>query len=163
MKFKSLLLSLLLIGVFGLNAADRVAVFPFYNMDGNLDYEMWSYDLQDSLAKKLALDDPDELNYRIVPVDSVEIILAEFNLDPTNPEYESDMWKAAEALNVKRVVSGDFIKQSGKFVVNAFVYDVHLKLPHPQYQAKNLFKPEERLYSVIPIIAKRLRQAVIGN
>jgi len=86
----------------------RVAILPFENADGRMEYNIWSYQLQDSLAKYLISKDPNEFNYRIVPIDSIEILLAELNINPYNPQYASDMWKVVEKLNCQKVISGNF-------------------------------------------------------
>ncbi|MFW6232965.1 MAG: hypothetical protein ACOC4D_02915, partial [Bacteroidota bacterium] len=112
----------------------RIAVLPFDNSDGNMDYNIWSYKLQDSLYKELSIGDPDELNYRVVPIDSVEMVLAELNLDPDNPQYASDLWKAIEILGVDRVVTGNFKVKANRFLINAYVYYVATKMPHPKFQ-----------------------------
>ncbi|MFP4370541.1 MAG: hypothetical protein ACOC2K_04975 [Bacteroidota bacterium] len=141
----------------------RIAVLPFDNSDGNMDYNIWSYKLQDSLYKELSIGDPDELNYRVVPIDSVEMVLAELNLDPENPQYASDLWKAIEILGVDRVVTGNFKVKANRFLINAYVYYVATKMPHPKFQARNIFKKEEDILSAVPFIHKKLRMAVIGN
>lgn len=145
------------------NAQHRIAVLPFQNMDGKMKYNIWCYNLQDSLEKKLVGEDPKELNYVVIPSDSIEIHLAEMNLDPSSPEYESDMWKVVEELEVNRVVSGNFYIQSNRLIINAFVYNTKMKIPHPQHQAKNIFKKESDVYEAIPIIYKRLKPAILGN
>ena len=68
-----------------LMAQQRLAVLPFKNLDGNLDYNEWCYNIQDSLSKSMRNSDPEEKRFHIVPIDSVELVLAEFNLDPDNP------------------------------------------------------------------------------
>ncbi len=161
-RFFLIFLSILILSASAF-AQNRIAVLPFKNMDGKMDYNIWCYELQDSLEKKLIEDDPDTLNYVVVPFDSVDILLAEYNLDPTNPQYETDMWKAVKKLKIERVVSGNFYIQRNRLIINAYVYDVEHKQPHPEYQAKNIFKSEDKVLTAVPIIAKKLRQAVIGN
>lgn len=146
-----------------LQAQDRIAVLPFENLDGRLDLNVWSYNLQDSLAKELRKSDPNEYNFRVVPIDSVEIALAELNLDPNNPEYKSDMWRAIDALNVDRVVMGEFLFEDNRFIINASVMIVEYRMPDNRHMVRNIFKSEETIYESIPIIAKKLRQGVIGN
>lgn len=163
MKKSIIFLVLLLITISFSYSQHRIAVLPFKNMDGKMSFNIYCYKLQDSLEKKLIQDDKDTLNYVVVPSDSIEMLLAEVNMDPTNPQYETDMWDAVEKLNIDRVVSGDFYIQSNRLIINAYVYDVDLKIPHPQYQAKNIFKSEEKIMSSVPIIAKKLRLAIIGN
>ena len=105
---KIILLSIFLIASSIAFSQTRVAVLPFQNMDGQIDYNILCYDLQEALTEALIEADDTGESYYIVPADSVEIILAELNLDPSNPQYKSDMWKAVELLNIKKVVVGNF-------------------------------------------------------
>lgn len=145
------------------NAQIRIAVMPFQNMDGNSAFDHWCTDIRDSLQTEIMSGDPEEYNYRVIPIDSVQIVLQELNYDPEDPNAMTTMWKAMEILKVERVVSGNFNVQAGKLLINAYVYYTDLKLAHPKYQVKNLFKSEEQVLSVIPIIHKKLRQAILGN
>ncbi len=139
----------------------RVAVLPFENADGRMEYNIWCYNIQDSLAKFLKSKDPEEFNYRIVPIDSIETLLADMNIDPANPQYASDLWKVVEKLNCQKVISGNFNIQDGKFLLNAYIYIPELKLPDPRYQVKNIFKDLDKIYEVVPIIGKKLRPAIL--
>ena len=127
----------------------RIAVFPFMNKDGNLKLNLWCYKFQDSLTKALFNRDPEEKYYRIVPFDSVENILAQLNLDPSNPQYPSDMWKAADSIHVKWVVTGNFIINGGRFLVDGYAFNMKTKLPNSKYQAKDIFKKEEKVMECI--------------
>lgn len=141
----------------------RLAVMPFQNMDGDAAYDHWCSDISDSLAIEIASADPDEYNYRIVPSDSIRLVLKELNYDPKDPNHMTTMWKAMEILKIERVITGNFNVQAGKLLINAYVYYTELKLAHPKYQVKNLFKTEDQVLSVIPLIHKKLRQAILGN
>lgn len=141
----------------------RIAVLPFVNLDGRLDLNVWSYNLQDSLAKEFMKGDPEEFNYRIVPNDSIEIKLAEFNVDPNSPEYKSDMWRAIDALNVDRVVMGEFLFEDNRFIINASLMVVEYRMPDPRHQVRNIFKSEKTIYEAVSVISKKLRQGVLGN
>lgn len=140
----------------------RVAILPFENADGRMDYNIWSYQLQDSLAKFLREKDPEEYNYRIVPIDSIEALLAEMNIDPANPQYPSDMWKVVDKLQCNKVITGNFNIQGGKFLLNAYIYIPELKLPDPRYQVKDIFKDLDKAYDAVPIIGKKLRPAILS-
>jgi TolB-like protein len=166
MKTKLLFMLILAASLFtfsNLHSQDRIAVLPFVNLDGKLDLNLWSYNLQDSLTKRLKQDDPQEYNYRVVPIDSIEMALAELNLDPTNPEYKSDMWRAIDALNIDRVVMGEFLFEDERFIINAQVMIVEYRMPDNRHMVRNIFKPKEKIYESIPMIAKKLRQGIIGN
>jgi len=126
------------------NSQIRIAVLPFQNMDGDMNLNLWCYELQDSLAKALLSEDPEERYYRIVPSDSVEALLTEFNIDPSNPQYQSDVWKTIKLLNVKKVVTGNFNVQYNNILINAYIYNVRTRVADPEFQAKDIFleKPE---------------------
>ncbi len=164
MKKISTLFVLMVIFLMTLNAAisqNRIAVLPFQNMDGKFEYNQWCYSLQDTLSKALLQADQNEQNYRIVPADSVEAALADLNLDPANPQYFTDMWKAIAKLNGKTVVCGAFIIESGSILIKAAVYDVKLKLPHPKYQATNIFKDIDKAYEAIEEILNVVRPGML--
>ena len=139
----------------------RLAVLPFQNRDGDLKLNIWSYKLQDSVFNALKEQDPEENYYHLVPMDSVEAILFQLNTDPTNPQFPSDMWKAVDSLNVKEVVSGNFNFEDEKFLINAYVFNVRLKLPNPRYQARDIFKREEVIMEAVPEIIESLIPALI--
>jgi TolB-like protein len=142
-------------------AQTRIAVLPFQNQEGKIDLNVWSYQLQDSLQKALLALDTKQEYFQLVPADSIENLLAELNLDPTNPQYPSDMWKAVASLNVEKVVSGNFYIRAGKLLINAYIYDVRTKLPDSKYQAKNIFKDVEEGMSAIEIIVAKLKPLLI--
>ncbi len=136
-------------------AGVRVAVLPFRNMNGSFDYAERCYDLADSLYRSLDALQGDE-SFDLVPADSVEDVLAGLNLDPSNPQYVSDMWKAVELLQVDKVITGGFNVKYKKIFVNAYIYDVETKLAEPKFQAKNIFKKYDKALEAVPLIVKKL-------
>ncbi|MCL5991891.1 MAG: hypothetical protein M1419_07290 [Bacteroidetes bacterium] len=148
-KLIFLIVGLIIVSVISSFSQVRIAVFPFMNKDGNLKLNLWCYKFQDSLTKALINRDPEEKFFRIVPFDSVESILAQLNLDPNNPQYQSDMWKAADSIHVKWVVTGNFIINGGKFLIDAYAFNMKTKLPNSKYQAKDIFKKEEKVMECI--------------
>ncbi len=138
----------------------RIVVLPFQNMDGNLELNIVSYQLSDSLNLKLLEDEDLTQNVEIVPLDSVEMIMADLNLDPTNPQYPSDMWKAISLLNVSKVVTGNFNVQAQRFLINAYIYDVETKLPDPNYQVRDIFKKKEKILESIDIISRKIKDGL---
>jgi TolB-like protein len=139
----------------------RIVVLPFQNMDGNLKFNIYSYKLQDSLFKALQQLDAVGKNFQLVPLDSVETILADMNLDPMNPQYATDLWKAVKILNVEKVVSGNFNYQAERFLINGYIIDVNTKLYDTANQARDIFKKEERILESISTIIKRISPALI--
>lgn len=141
----------------------RIVVLPFANMDGNIKLNIYSYKLQDSLFKALQQVDPDGKNFQLVPLDSVEIVLADLNLDPNNPQYQTDLWKAVKLLKVQKVVSGNFNLQAERFLINGYIIDVETKLYDKANQARDIFKKEERILEAVPTIIKRISPALIKS
>lgn len=127
-----------------------------------MDYNEWCYKLQDSIASALKALNPDNQKYYLVPVDSVEMVLSELNLDPSNPQYQTDMWKAINKLNVKKVISGYFIINGSRFLINSFIYNVKYQLPYPNHQAKNIYCPKENPFQAVPEIVNTLEPGIGG-
>jgi len=163
MKYYSVVILLLFTTIANISAQTRIAVLPFTNMDGNARYNLWCYNLQDSIASEMRQQDYDENYFRIVPSDSVEYVLSEMNLDPASPQYLSDLWLAVKKLNVEHVISGNFKVQANRFLINAYIYNVATKIPLPDYQVRDIFKREERIYEAVPIIVRKLKQAYISE
>jgi TolB-like protein len=134
----------------------RVAVLPFQNMDGDLTLNVLSYKLQDSVANLLRQYDSTQKHFVIIPSDSIDLLVSQFNLDPTNPQYPTDMWKAVKLLNANAVISGTFNRKAGRILINAYIYDVNTKLAYPDYQVRDIFKPEDKVMEAVPIIVKKL-------
>lgn len=154
---KFILVLFLVIATTPLFSQTRVAVLPFQNMDGNIDYNVLCYDLQEALTSALIDADASGEEYYIVPADSVEMVLSELNLDPSNPQYKSDMWKAVQMLKIKKVVVGTFNKQSDKFLINTYIYDVKMRMAYPNNQAKDIFKTREQILEAIPEIVAAIQ------
>lgn len=137
-------------------AKDKVAILPFINADGDLTRQIVSYDLQDSLYKAFLEANPENEYFELISIADVENTLAELNIDPTNPEYESDMWKACKMLGAKYVITGNYNFESNRYLIDAFIYLVKLKMPLPKPKAENIFKSEEEVLGAIPEIVEAL-------
>ena len=135
-------------------AAERVAILPFRNYNGSLDYAAPSYTLADSLHAMLQpLSEEGKLD--LVPIDSVEFALAGLNLDPSNPQYESDMWRAVEQLRADKVITGTYNVKYKKIFVNAYIYDVATKIQEQKYQAKNIYKKYDKALEAVSKVYKK--------
>lgn len=136
------------------SAQPRIAVLPFRNMDGDLRYNLWCYRFADSIAALLERADTSEQSYYIIPRDSLELVLGELNLDPTTPQYDSDIWKAAQLLQARYVVTGNFNLLPGKILLNAYLYDVRTKLARAT--AQNLYRPESQADELAALVVQQL-------
>jgi hypothetical protein len=138
----------------------RIAVMPLENMDGKMEKNIWCYQIQDSIYKVLVAnlkkDDPDGKKYQVVSQEEIEDELAKLNIDPSNPQYKSDMWKALANLKVKKVILGNFNLKGDKFLLNFYIYDVKMKLANQEYQIRDLFRNESELYSIVPEVIAAL-------
>lgn len=156
---KKLIIIYFIFSFVSLFSQDKVVVLPFINSDGKLEKQNICYELQDSLYKSLEL--LENKNFELIPIIDVETALADLNIDPSNPQYKSDMWKACKILNANKVITGNFNFEAGKFLVNAYIYDVRMKMPNPKYQAKDIFKTNEAYMSSIPEILDALKPALV--
>lgn len=153
-------LAVLVIATLATTAQVRIAVLPFRNMDHDIKYNVWCIEFADSLRSALTLADPSGATYQIVPADSVEMAIAALNLDPTNPQYESDMWKAVRMLGVKKAVQGNFQLRGERVLINCYVYDMESMLADQTNLAKDLYKmPTTYLEAIRPIV-KRITPAL---
>jgi len=154
-----------LVCLIGLGAAElfsqnRVAVLPLRNMDGDISKNLWAEEIADSLRNFLMTMDGHGTTFVIVPKDSVEMAISELNLDPLNPQYESDVWKAIAALGVNRVIQGSFLQRHDRVLMNAYVYDTYTKMSNPNYEAKDIYKTPTTYLDAVRVIAKRLLPAL---
>ncbi|MBS1561239.1 MAG: hypothetical protein JSS89_06515 [Bacteroidetes bacterium] len=142
-------------------AQTRVAVLPFRNMDGAIKYNPWCIQLADSLTKELLAIDPAQKKFMIIPADSIEMAISELNLDPTNPQYESDVWKAVKSLHADRVIQGNFFMQHERVLLNAYIFDPETKMSDPTNQAKNMYKSPSAILEVIKPMARKLHPGLM--
>lgn len=143
-----------------LAAQTRIAVLPFRNTHGSMEYNVRSYQLADTINAVLTELSKNDPSFTIVPPDSVQDVLSTLNLDPTNPQYESDVWRAVEMLNVDRVVTGTFNIKYNKILINTSVYEVETKLADTKNEARNVYKPYDKTFEAIPTIIKMILPAV---
>ncbi|MCX7930530.1 MAG: hypothetical protein N2663_07410 [Chlorobi bacterium] len=157
---KSSLLFTLVTAAVAATAQVRVAVLPIKNLDGNMRLLTYSYAIADSL-RTLFMHHPDHgTGFTVIPADTMEQALAEFNLDPTSPQFESDLWRAIARLNCKYAITGSFEVTGGRMVLNLYAYDVTTKLADPTNAARNLFKAPEYIFEVLPTAVKKLVPAL---
>jgi TolB-like protein len=156
----SLRLRLIIIGFFALSLAAaaqvRVVVLPFRNMAHDIKYTPWNYQFADSLRSALLEADPSGTTYQIVSADSVELALADLNLDPDNPQYESDMWKAVRNLKAQKAVQGNFQLRGDRVLINCYIYDMESMLADATNQAKDIYKSPTTFLEAIRPIVKRI-------
>jgi TolB-like protein len=147
---------LLLISETTVAAQQRVVVLPFRNMDRDIQYNAWSMQLADSVYKALRAHEKYGTDFILIEPDSLEMAIADLNLDPTNPQYESDMWKAVRALGAAKAVQGNFQLRGDRVLINCYVYDMTSMLPDGANQAKDLYKSTTTFLETVRPIVKRI-------
>lgn len=146
----------LLLASMSVAAQQRVAVLPFRNMDRDIQYNAWSLQLADSVYKALRAHESFGKDFVLIEPDSIEMAIAELNLDPTNPQYESDMWKAVRTLGATKAVQGNFQLRGDRVLINCYIYDMTSMLPDSKNQAKDLYKSTTTFLETVRPIVKRL-------
>jgi len=144
---------------FNLFSQTRIAVIPFSNLDGNFDLNKWCYELQDSLTKALKAADPEETKMIITPAEDVMDALDDLNIDAHSSNFDSDKWRIVSGLNVDRIISGNFRITGNRFLINAYIYYPQTQLPDPDFQAKDIFKREDKVLEAVPAIVRQLSKA----
>lgn len=153
---------LMIVGPFVASAQKRVIVLPFRNMDGEVAYNPWRYELADSLRTALLGVDPAQKVFMMIDQDSVELAISELNLDPNNAQFESDVWRAVKNLKADLVVQGNFFLRGDRVLMNAYVYSVEFQVANQEHQAKNLYKTPTTYMEAVPIMTKKLYPALIA-
>ena len=153
--FASLLLALLILSSYAF-AQPKVVVLPFQNMDGNMDLNTICYEMQDSVYKAFLDKNQNHKYLQLIPLEEVEEVLFEMNLDPANPQYPTDMWTAVKKLGAQYVILGRFNVQANRILMNTYIFDVDMKLAYPDYQALDMFKPQEKILESVPYILEQL-------
>jgi TolB-like protein len=139
----------------------KIAVLPFSNLDGNFDLNNWCYELQDSLTKAMKELDPEQKYIQIVSGEEVISALKSNNIEANSPTFDSDKWKIIPALKVDRVISGTFRITAKRFLINSYIYYPETQLSDPDFQAKDIFKKEDKILEAVSVIVKKLSKAFI--
>jgi hypothetical protein len=139
----------------------KIAVLPFSNLDGNIDYNKYCYDIQDSLTKAFQVLDPEKRHIEIVSLDEVNNAMIDLNLDANTPNFDGEKWKVLEILKCDRVISGTFRIVGERFLINSYIYYSETKISDQTYQAKDIFKKEDKIMDAVPLIVKKLSKAFI--
>jgi len=139
----------------------KIAILPFSNLDGNADYNIYCYDIQDSLTKAFEEADVDKKYINIVPLDVVNDAMSDLNLDANAPNFDGKKWEVLNVLECDRVISGTFRIVGERFVINSYIYYPETRISDQTFQAKDIFKKEDKILEAIPVIVKKLSKAFI--
>ncbi len=154
---KIIFIALLLLSSLSLYAvAPKISFVPFTNANGDASFDQYTFDVQDSLQKQFIAGNADG-NYEVIPFEQITAQLQEKEIAPDNAQYETYMWQIAEELGVKYIISGNFLNQAGKFIINTYIYDVSMKMPITTHQAKDIFVPQDNILRAVKPIFNRLK------
>lgn len=153
---KVLIIALILFGAASVFAnAPKIAFIPFTNANGDNSYDKLRYDIQDSLQKQFACTNENNI-YEIVPFEQISAKLKEKKISEDDVQYDTYLWQIAEEMGVQYIISGNFLHQASKFVVNTYIYDVAMKMPITSHQAKDIFVPQDNIFLSVKPIRNRL-------
>ncbi len=141
----------------------KITVIPFTNANGNQEFDKYSFEMQDSL-QKLMQTHGDSMKYEVIPYEEITKLLTERQITEENVQYETYMWQYAEELGVNYIITGNFLNQADKFIINTYIYDVAMKIPITSHQAKDIFVPQDKiLMSVKPIYNRLVKYFNMAN
>jgi TolB-like protein len=146
---------------FSLSAQTKIAILPFSNLDGEYSLNKWCYELQDSLIKAFQAFDPEQKYVTVVPAEEVENALSDLNIDANSPTFDSDKWKVAPSLKAERIISGTFRVAANRFLINSYIYYPETQLSDPDFQARDIFKKEEKILESVSVIVRQLSKAFV--
>jgi TolB-like protein len=141
----------------------KIAVLPFSNLDGNFELNKWCYELQDSLTKAFQAFDPEQKNITVISAQEVIDALDELNVDANTPTFDSDKWKVVLDLKVDKIISGTFRITGNRFLINSYIYYPETQLSDPDFQAKDIFKKEDKVLEAVPTIVRQLSKAFVSE
>ena len=139
----------------------KIAILPFSNLDGNADYNKYCYEIQDSLTKAFLNVDAEKKIIDVLSLEEVDNAMSDMNLDANAPNFDGEKWRVLEILQCDRVISGTFRVVGERFVVNAYIYYPATRVSDLVHQAKDIFKREDKILEVVPVITRRLSKAFI--
>ena len=166
MKRLSLLnlsLSIIVFCNFNLLSQIKIAVLPFSNLDGDYSLNKWCYELQDSLTKAMQEYDKEHKYFTVIPAEEVLTALKNKEIDANSPTFDTDKWDISSDLNVDRIISGTFRITAKRFLINSYIYYPETHLSDPDFQARDIFKKEDKIFDAVPIIVRQLSKAFVAE
>ena len=134
-----------------------IAIFPFKNLYGEVQYDDIGWEFADSLEVFLNAQEGANKKFEIVSnIDVRDQMLAQ-NVDVKSPSYETDVWTIAEALEADKLVWGTYFVKYNKVFLKVEIIDLSINMPDPENvgQSKGLLY-EEAINSVPDVGAQLL-------
>lgn len=134
-----------------------IAIFPFKNLYGEVQYDDLGWVYADSLEVYLNAQAGAGTTYQVISnVDVRDQMLAQ-NVDVKSPSYETDVWTIAEALEADKLVWGTYFVKYGKVFLKTEIIDLSINMPDPENvgESKGLLY-DEAITSVPDVGAKIL-------
>lgn len=109
-----------------------IAIFPFKNLYGEVQYDDLGWEYADSLEAYLNRQAGAGTRYEVVSnIDVRDQLLAQ-NVDVKSPSYETDVWTIAEALDADKLVWGTYFVKYDKVFLKTEVIDLSINMPDPE-------------------------------
>lgn len=132
-----------------------IAIFPFKNLYGEVQYDDLGWAYADSLEVYLNAQAGAGTTYEVLSnIDVRDQMLAQ-NVDVKSPSYETDVWTIAEALEADKLIWGTYFVKYGKVFLKTEIIDLSVNMPDPENvgESKGLLY-EEAINSVSDVGAK---------
>lgn len=133
-----------------------IAIFPFKNLYGEVQYDDIGWAYADSLEVYLNAQAAAGTTYEVLSnVDVRDQMLAQ-NVDVKSPSYETDVWTIAEALEADKLIWGTYYVKYGKVFLKTEIIDLSINMPDPDNVGESKGLLYEEAIKAVPDIGAKL-------
>jgi hypothetical protein len=162
MKTKATLLLLPIMLVFGITALaaqeepTTIAIFPFKNLYGEVQYDDLGWSYADSLEVFLNAQPGSGANFALVPNVDVKDQMLAMNVDVKAPSYETDVWTIAEALGASKIVWGTYFTKYGKVYLKVEIIDLSVNMADTENVGESKGLLYEEAITSVPTVGEKI-------
>lgn len=133
-----------------------IAIFPFKNLYGEVQYDDIGWEFADSLEVWFNGQEAANTKYEIVPnIDVRDQMLAQ-NVDVKSPSYETDVWTIAEALEADKLIWGTYFVKYNKVFLKVEIIDLSVNMPDPENVGESKGLLYEEAINSVPNVGAQL-------
>lgn len=133
-----------------------IAIFPFKNLYGEVQYDDIGWEYADSLEAWLNRQEAANTKFEIIPnIDVRDQMLAQ-NVDVKSPSYETDVWTIAEALEAHKIVWGTYFVKYNKVFLKVEIIDLSVNMPDPENVGESKGLLYEEAINSVPEVGEDL-------
>ncbi len=133
-----------------------IAIFPFKNLYGEVQYDDIGWEFADSLEVWFNAQEGANTKYEIVSnIDVRDQMLAQ-NVDVKSPSYETDVWTIAEALEADKLIWGTYFVKYNKVFLKVEIIDLSVNMPDPENVGESKGLLYEEAINSVPDVGAQL-------